>query len=102
MGANDFAVLAEGSSLADAFQRAAAEARYMHGHGGYSGTLAEKHDVVLITTAASEQEARELANKMIEDSDERIDDKWGPAGAIKIAGGPPDQQQFLLFGWASS
>lgn len=102
MGACDFSVMAEGTSLEDAFSKAASEARYMYGHGGYSGTIAEKHDVVLIDTVASEREAYDLAEKLLGEDDERIDDKWGPAGAIKIAGGPPDRQQFLLFGWASS
>ena len=40
-------------------------------------------------------EAIKLADQFVEVNDSRIDDKWGPAGCIKVGKG-----QFLFFGWA--
>lgn len=99
MGATTFHVIAEGTNLDEAFKTLQDEARYEHGHGGYTGTVAEKNSVVLIDTVGSEQEAFNLADKLIEDEDPRIDDKWGPAGAIKVA--DDSNQRWLVFGWAS-
>lgn len=46
MGACDFTQVAFGKTASEAFDRAHNQATYMHGHGGYSGTLAEKHGFV--------------------------------------------------------
>ena len=72
-------------------------ARDRNGAGGYTGTIAEKHSFVMISTRRMPQsEARALATKLIEEADARIDDKWGPAGCICL-----DDDRFLFFGWAS-
>lgn len=42
MGATNFETTATGKTLAEAFRNAVDDARYWHGHGGYSGTIAEK------------------------------------------------------------
>ena len=42
MGASDFDMCIGGKSVADAFENAVKDALYWHGHGGYSGTIAEK------------------------------------------------------------
>jgi len=42
MGAEDFSIGALGKTAEDAFSRAIEDARYEHGHGGYTGTIAEK------------------------------------------------------------
>lgn len=42
MGANDFETTALGRTPGEAFDAAHAEALYMDGHGGYTGTIAEK------------------------------------------------------------
>ena len=42
MGATDFSQDASGKSAKEAFSRAVEQAQYEHGHGGYSGTIAEK------------------------------------------------------------
>ena len=69
-----------------AFDRAYDQAVHEHGHGGYTGTLAEKGDYVVIDDEPRPlAEARRLAQRLIEAGDQRIDDKWGPAGAIAIA-----------------
>jgi len=83
---------------ADAFSEAVADARHEYGHGGYTGTLAEKNKCVFISKVKTQKEATDLADKLIDDCDERIDDKWGPAGAIEVE----EPAGFLFFGWASS
>ena len=42
MGACNFTTYEFGKDSKDAFKTAREEALYMHGHGGYTGTLAEK------------------------------------------------------------
>lgn len=44
MGANTFIETAIGPDAKTAFNNAVDQAKWEHGHGGYSGTLAEKHD----------------------------------------------------------
>lgn len=84
----------------EAFDHATQEAAYEHGHGGYTGTIAEKRGrgFIMIATVDTRDEAREMANKLIDRSDPRIDDKWGPAGCIEVRG---DDGGWLFFGWAS-
>jgi hypothetical protein len=42
MGACDFYEVAQGKTAREAFQRAVEDAQYESGHGGYTGTIAEK------------------------------------------------------------
>lgn len=98
MGANTFIVTSSGKTAREAFQAATAQARHEYGHRGYTGTIAEKHDFVIINdTAMAFSEAQRFANKLIDNEDRRIDDKWGPAGAIRL-----DSDEWLFFGWASA
>lgn len=46
MGATDFQTYAAGKTPADAFRAARENAQYQSGHGGYTGTIAEKGDFV--------------------------------------------------------
>ena len=110
MGATTFYETSRGETAAEAFFAAQKEARYMHGHGGYTGTIAEKHS---FTIASSEPLSREnayaLANSL---RDTEYSNKWGPAGCIPLDS-PPHQVslnqnnnksssfEFLFFGWAS-
>ena len=48
MGAHEFAATAFGRTPAEAFRRAVQEARDYYGSGGYTGTIAEKHEFVII------------------------------------------------------
>jgi hypothetical protein len=43
MGANSFSTAAFGKTPQEAFHAAQDQARYEHGHGGYTGTIAEKY-----------------------------------------------------------
>jgi hypothetical protein len=85
MGANTFSVFIHGTNADDAFRAAHDDATYERGHGGYSGTIAEKGTYTLITTTPmTEAEATAHANALLAADDPRISDKWGPAGAIPV------------------
>ncbi len=121
MGANSFTEVGYGKSVAEAFDAAAEQARWEHGHGGYSGTLAEKRDFVMLQAPAG-MSAHEFAAaaqdywlldrledypaaaprldpwrhdldkvSAIKDAYERTDDKRGPAGALELAGAELEQ-----------
>jgi len=106
MGAQTFFETARGKTAREAFDTATSEARYEHGHGGYTGTLAEKSSYTMIampTVVGGADEkiafraAYNFANELINNGDSRVDDKWGPAGCLQYSPG-----KFLFFGWASS
>lgn len=107
MGATEFMARAEGVDATSAFRAAREEAAWEHGHGGYTGTIAEKQtfamirvpDVVGLPTAAA---AVAYARHLIDEDDRRIRDKWGPAGCIEYVNDvAPGKRAFLFFGWAS-
>jgi hypothetical protein len=102
MGADTFTQFHPGEQPSqDAFRQARDQARYDHGHAGYSGTLAEKDSCVVINEEGlSMQDAVDRAEELVSMEDPRINDKWGPAGAIRISDGK--DQGWLFFGWASS
>lgn len=89
---------ADWPSAKEAFDSLADDDRYENGHR-YSGGIGMKHSFVHIATVDTDQEAYALAEKLVNDCDPRIDDKWGPAGCITVRNG---DIQFLFFGWASS
>ena len=102
MGACTFIDIVSGPSANRAFEERTQRARHDHGHAGYTGTIAEKHDFVQIPFSPTDamsavEEARALAQKLLNEGDPRIDDKWGPAGCIAVGNG-----EFIFFGWASS
>jgi hypothetical protein len=85
MGAASFRQYADGADPDAAFDEARQDALHEHGHGGYTGTLAEKYSYVIITaTPMDPSSAQALADDLISRADPRIDDKWGPAGAIAV------------------
>ncbi len=95
MGAEIFLVHAEGETAQQAFLAAVAQASYDYGHAGYTGTIAEKDSFVMIDLPQG-MDAEAYAHQLINEGDNRIDDKWGDAGCIKTDLG------WLFFGWASS
>ncbi|MBL8715140.1 MAG: hypothetical protein JNL79_04060 [Myxococcales bacterium] len=98
MGADEFFTTSKGDSAREAFGAATRQAAYEDGHGGYTGTIAEKHDFVMLTDRKMlKKEAFELAQDLIEKGDRRACDKWGPALCIALEDG-----RFLFFGLASS
>lgn len=115
MGAEQFTTRAKGKTAQEAFATATHEAAWERGHGGYTGTIAEKHSFVEITVPkgvpplafinavqryphdrSTELATAELQNALKKAYDQ-TDDKWGPAGAVQV--GP---EEWLFFGWASS
>jgi hypothetical protein len=110
VGAWVFEQYADGVDIAVAFAGARRAAADEHGHGGYSGTIAEKDDYVVIThQLMSLDEAHQLARGLIDRQDRRINDKWGPAGAIPVRNSTvqadtaqTSRDGWLFFGWASS
>jgi len=95
MGAVVFMNVGLGSSAKKAFDDLVYEARYQHGHGGYTGTIAEKNSFVVIPVPDG-MTAFQYAEKLIDDCDPRVDDKWGDAGCIHVK-----VDEYLFFGWAS-
>ena len=96
MGANSFETTAFGKTANDAFATAKEQAYYDHGHSGYSGSIAEKDSFIVITLPEGKNPS-DYASELMEVDDSRIEDKWGPAGCIKI-----EENKYLFFGWASS
>lgn len=85
MGAITFEQYADGADPDAAFDAAREAAQFEHGHGPYSGSLAEKNGYIIITAAPMDLErAQRIAAELIDRADPRIDDKWGPAGAIAV------------------
>lgn len=108
MGACDFWVQMAGKTVKDAFWAAVEDAQYMNGNGGYTGSIAEKHEFevfkapagmrpedwacLIIEEGTSEAYANRLARA------QRVaNDKWGPAVAV-----PRGENQWIFIGWASS
>lgn len=95
MGAQQFIEEAVGKTAKEAFQAAVSTAQYECGHGGYTGTIAEKHDFRMIPIAG-DRSPHDVARAMLDADDRRVCDKWGPAGCIALGG-----DRWLFFGWAS-
>ena len=109
MGASEFMTAAKGKTAKDAFQAAHDSAAWESGHGGYTGTIAEKRDFRMVPVPAG-ADPKEHVHKLMTEYDEALDgfgltpkhdgfwhDKWGPAGCVKVA-----DDEWLFFGWASS
>lgn len=121
MGATTFESVGQGVDLDAAFRNAHDSATYEYGHGGYSGTLAEKPGAVLFALPPGVK-PREVIDQLADGGEyddngrtvlpaklvewyghdaERIyrtyDDKWGPAVAFEYK-----PRHFLFCGWAST
>ena len=96
MGAEQFTQVGRGKDAQEAFKSAYDEACYDFGHRGCTGSMAEKDSFTEIALPEG-RTAIEYADELLEECDERIDDKWGPAGCLKMKEG-----EYIFFGWASS
>lgn len=96
MGAMDFWVKAKGATAKEAFATATSDARHEYGHGGYTGTIAEKSEFKMVTVPAG-RDPSNYAEELMQSENHFCGDKWGPAACVKIAEG-----EFLFFGCASS
>jgi len=96
MGAVEFYTESAGRNAREAFDEAVCAARYEHGHGGYTGTIAEKNEFVVVRVPKG-LDPQEYARDIVEGVAPVTVDKWGPAGCIDLGDG-----LYLFFGLASS
>ena len=96
MGGQTFTHGGKGKTAKEAFANAREEALFEFGHRGYTGSLAEKQEFVMITPPPGVDPVK-YADDLVRNDDARIADKWGPAGCVKVGPG-----EYLFFGWASS
>lgn len=110
MGAEVFYNRGKGTSASEVFKQEREHACYENGHGGYTGTIAEKGGYTMSKKPA-DYDSDEW-HGMVEDFDENLDecenyralkkdfiifeDKWGDALCI------PTDDGFIFCGWASS
>lgn len=111
MGADNFYTTAFGKTAHDAFITAINDARYENGHGGYTGTIAEKSSFIQVQVPKGKRVKNFLDEQI---KSERFDDKWGPAGCVDITTlqkkvykerkqtWPRGKKYFAFFGYASS
>lgn len=99
MGASSFCEFhrSNGRTRKETFRAAVEDSQEENGTGGYSGTIAEKSQLVSCGSVKTLQEGYALAEKLDEDDDSRIRDKWGPAGAIEVE----EPHGWVFFGRAS-
>jgi hypothetical protein len=103
MGAFGFCEWVWAKSAREAFGKLVDDAQFQHGHGGYTGTIAEKNDFVTIELpdGLSEDDAIDYISRSVDPPDQHkdwierwalvYDDKWGPA--LCIEGGKVQQAQ---------
>lgn len=60
MGATSFFTYATGKTVSEAFASAQADARYDHGHSGYTGTIAEKPSFIEFSVPLADLPVREM------------------------------------------
>ena len=87
-----------------AFKELIEEERYEHGHGGYSGTIAEKSEFKMVNRKDGEDEDQ-VVNRYFDTDGHFCDDKWGPAACVDMgvdAQCKPGERLFVFFGYASS
>ena len=115
MGARPFYTTAFGKTIDEAFEKAVDDAEYHHGKAGYTGTIAEKNNYTKIPDSEHKgRDKRKYARTLVDEDDERISSKRGPAGAISLKGTKEAKRHrqgdlkgkhgtlWLFFGWAST
>ena len=100
MGATTFFNTGFGNSAKEVFDVLVSNARYDYGHGGYTGTIAEKSSFTMISLPKGTNPMY-FAESLIDARDIRVDDKWGPAGCIECPSVDKNNKTYLFFGWAS-
>lgn len=96
MGATAFFETAKGKTVEEAFDTAVKDAKEVYGTCGNTGTIAEKEEFIIISkTTKTLEAAKKMANRMINNQDERIDGICGACGCI-----PLDTGEWFFFGWA--
>ena len=103
MGADTFRATARAKSASEAFDMLYDQAKYDHGHAGYTGTIAEKPGFRIFEPPEG-MTPREFIHAIESDKiayDEKVmelyDDKWAPAVCVQI-----EEDLWTFLGWASS
>lgn len=91
MGADNFETRATGRTAREAFRSAREEAGYESGHGGYSGTIYEKHEYVLFTLPPR-LTVKRLLHLVSEVEYEGVADNWNLQQAKRYAATAPKGQ----------
>lgn len=86
----DTIVKCERQELNDLFRAIVDQAAWDHGHGGYTGTFAEKHELLI-------QRGDDWTLETAREHCSEHNDKWGPAFAYHLADG-----RWYIGGWCSS
>lgn len=95
MGSSEFCIEVRGETPGKAFKKAVRQALYNHGHSGYTGTIAEKHeDGYLIFKVPSGISPEDYADTLMRE-EQSIQSKYDPCGCIRIERGK------YLFFWNS-
>jgi len=102
MGAEYYCIEVDGKSAQSAFRKAHQEAIAAYGNSGYTGTLAEKGDYVMVKTKHPVKNRKDFIDGEIKYGPDWLSnnewaDKWGPSGCVKTTNGT-----YIFFGWASS
>ena len=96
MGAMEFTAEGSGKTAEEAFSDAVNDACYEHGHGGYTGTIAEKDSFREIQVPEGTS-IDTFVQQCMDDDDHFSQDKWGEAACVRLS-----DRSWLFFGWASS
>ena len=117
MGATTFHVETKAKTASEAFTKLVDDAQWMHGHGGYSGTIAEKHGFIEFKRPKGVREStchtviRALGRVNPDDTAKlektypkwpikqmvrTYEDKWGPAVCVETR-----PNNYFFCGWAS-
>ncbi len=99
MGAIDFVKESYVMCAEEAFREAVNDALYLYGHGGYTGSIAEKTCFEVVQLPLVKDYDMSVINKLIDD---RFFDKWGPAGCIEVESDNEQLRKFVFFGMAST
>ena len=83
MGACEFMNTITAKTAEEAFNEAVEKAQHMYGHGGYTGTIAEKGGFRMINVP-KDQETLEYAKKLLNDENHWVGDKHEAAGCILL------------------
>ena len=116
MGATNYITVSKGKNAKEAFESAHEKAQWEHGHGGYTGTIAEKGSFVefprpkgvRLTTVKKvvygmtwdDKSITKLEKKYLKFPVRRMarvwDDKWGPSACMELK-----PKVYIFFGMAS-
>ena len=118
MGAQEFGCFHPATTEIDTAQKAFdalyARAEHEHGHGGYTGTIAEKEGFLVLDTVSKPKAELEAAMTTwgafdSESVGHNLDwnhpvanDKWGPAACIVVNTDEGEPFGWFFYGWASS